>query len=322
MSHHSLDLHTWRGVPVVVTGGDGFLGRVLVGLLCELGADVRSVSSADHDLRCAEGARAAVEGARVVFHLAARVGGIGFNLRNPALLVHDNLLLNTHVFEQSRLARVDRLVAVASVCAYPLAATLPFREQDLWNGYPESSNAPYGVAKRVLLTLSEAYWVQYGFRSCTPILTNLYGPGDHDHLEYSHVVPALIRKFVEAQTHPERPVVVWGTGNATRDFLFVEDGARALILAAERTGEPFVVNVGSGVSHSIAELVTTVAALVNFSGNIIWDHERPDGQAERILDVTRARSVLGFEPQVTFEEGLRRTVAAFTRGFRVRESEF
>jgi GDP-L-fucose synthase len=311
--NHDSGSAKWRGVPVVVTGGDGFLGSVLVRLLREVGADVRSVRSAEHDLRSAEGARAAVEGARVVFHLAARVGGIGFNLRNPALLIHDNLLLSTHVFEQSRLAQVERLVAVSSVCAYPATPSLPFREQELWNGYPESSNAPYGVAKRVLLTLSEAYWAQYGFRSCTPILTNLYGPGDHDHLEYSHVVPALIRKFLEAQAHPEQPMVVWGTGKATRDFLYVEDGARALILAAERTHEPLAMNIGSGVSHSIAELVTTIAALVNFSGEIIWDHERPDGQAERILDVTRARSVLGFEPQVTLEEGLRRTVAAFTR---------
>jgi GDP-L-fucose synthase len=310
MSGHAPDPRKWRDVPVVVTGGDGFLGRVLVGMLRELGADVRPVHRAEQDLRHAIGARAAVDGARVVFHLAARVGGIGFNLRNPAVLVHDNLLLNAHVFEQSRLACVERLVAVSSVCAYPAVPSLPFREDELWDGYPESSNAPYGVAKRVLLTLSEAYWAQYGFRSCTPILTNLYGPGDHDHLEHSHVVPALIRKFVEAKAHPEQPMVVWGTGQATRDFLFVEDGARALILAAERTNEPFVVNIGSGASRSIAELVTTIAALVNFTGEIIWDHERPDGQAERILDVTRARSVLGFEPQVTFEEGLRRTVAA------------
>jgi GDP-L-fucose synthase len=306
-------VRTWRGIPVVVTGGDGFLGRALVGLLREAGADVRVARSAEHDLRTADGARAAVEGASVVFHLAARVGGIGFNLRHPGLLVHDNLLLNAHVFEQSRLAEVDRLVAVCSVCAYPASPSLPFREQDLWNGYPESSNAPYGVAKRVLQTLSEAYWTQYGFRSCTPILTNLYGPGDHDDLEYSHVMPALIRKFVESDSQPEQPVVVWGTGQATRDFLFVEDGARALMLAAERTDQPFSVNIGSGVSHSIAEIVGHIAALLDFRGEIVWDHGRPDGQAERILDVTRARSLLGFEPQVTLEEGLRRTVAAFSR---------
>jgi GDP-L-fucose synthase len=170
------------------------------------------------------------------------------------------------------------------------------------------------VVKRVLGTLSEAYWAEHNFRSCVPILTNLYGPGDHDHLEHSHVVPALIRKFVEAEARPEQPVVVWGTGQPTRDFLFVEDAARALVLAGERTDQPFAVNIGSGTEHSIAELVEIIAALVGFRGEIIWDHERPDGQARRMLDVTRARTLLGFEPSVTLEEGLRRTVAALTNG--------
>jgi GDP-L-fucose synthase len=240
------DARAWRGAAVAVTGGDGFLGRVLVRALRELDADVRAVHSSEHDLRTAEGAREAVEGAEVVFHLAARVGGIGFNVRHPALLIHDNLLLATHVFEQSRLAGVGRLVAVSSVCAYPELPPLPFSERDLWSGYPEPSNAPYGIAKRVLETLSEAYWREHGLCSCTPILTNLYGPGDHDDPCDSHVIPALIRKLVLAEARPGETVVVWGTGRATRDLLFVEDAARALILAAERTDRPFVVNIGSG----------------------------------------------------------------------------
>lgn len=298
---------------MVVTGGDGFAGRVLVDRLRDLGADVRSVRRSEHDLRSAQAAREALRGAEVVFHLAARVGGIGFNLRHPAQLIHDNLVLAANVFEQARLAGVRRLVAVSSVCAYPESPSLPFSEAELWDGYPEPSNAPYGVAKRVLVTLSEAYWNQYGLRSCVPILTNLYGPGDHDDLEDSHVIPALIRKFVEAEARPDEPVVVWGTGRVTRDFLFIEDAARALILAAERTGTPFAVNIGSGSEHSIAEVVETICRLVGYEGEVAWDVERPDGQRNRRLDVSRARELLGFEPQVSLEEGLRRTVAAFPR---------
>lgn len=299
----------WPGKAVAVTGGEGFLGQCLVGILRELGADVRVVRRAEHDLRTPDGAREAVCGAEVVFHLAARVGGIGFNLAHPAALIHDNLLLAAQIFEQSRLAGVRIVVAVSSVCAYPESTSLPFREAELWEGYPEASNAPYGIAKRVLMTLSEAYWHEYGLRSCTPIMTNLYGPGDHDDLEHSHVIPALIRKFAEAQ--PGEPVTVWGSGQATRDFLFVEDGARALILAAEHTARPFTVNLGSGVEHSIAELVTMIADLTGFRGQVTWDRRRPDGQARRRLDLTLARTLLGFESKVSLQEGLRRTVAEF-----------
>jgi GDP-L-fucose synthase len=300
----------WQGTSVVVTGGGGFLGSVLVTQLQALGADVRSVSSNEHDLRTAEGARAALTGAEVVFHLAARVGGIGFNLRNPAVLAHDNLLLGAQVFEQARVAEVGRLVAVSSVCAYPESPSLPFDEEELWSGYPEPSNAPYGIAKRVLGTLSESYARQYGFRSCTPILTNLYGPRDHDDPEDSHVIPALIRKFQGAQSE----VVIWGTGQATRDFLYVDDAARALILAGERLTtleRPFAVNIGSGSERSIADVVDLIARLLDFHGEVRWDSDRPDGQARRRLDTTAARELLGFEPQVTLEEGLSRTVAAF-----------
>jgi GDP-L-fucose synthase len=301
---------TWRGIPVVVTGGNGFLGNVLAGMLEELGAQVRVIRSAEHDLRTEAGARSAFEGASVVFHLAAKVGGIGFNLRHPADLAHDNLLMAAHVFEQARDAGVDRLVAVSSVCSYPESPTLPFSEDEVWSGYPEPSNAPYGVAKRMLSTLSESYWAQYGLRSCVPILANLYGPGDHDDLEHSHVIPALIRKFVQARERPGEPVVVWGSGRATRDFLFVEDGARALIVAAENTDKPFTVNIGSGAEHAISEVVETITKLVGFDGEIVWDSTRPDGQARRVLDLSRARELLGFEATVALEDGLRRTVDA------------
>ncbi len=295
---------------MVVTGGEGFLGRVLVDALRPLHARVRVVRGAEHDLRTAEDARAALAGAEVVFHLAARVGGIGFNSRHPALLAHDNLLLGANVFEQSRLAGVRRLVAVSSVCAYPESPAPPFSEDDLWSGYPEPSNAPYGIAKRVLTTLSAAYLAEHGFSSCVPILTNLYGPGDHDDLEDSHVIPALIRKFLVACERPGEPVVVWGTGRPTRDFLFVEDAARALILAAERGGDGRVFNIGSGREHSIAEVVGLLARLLDFDDEIVWDRSRPDGQQRRTFDLTQMRELLGFEPRVELAEGLRRTLTA------------
>jgi GDP-L-fucose synthase len=302
---------SWTRRRVVVTGGEGFLGGVLVAALQDAGAEVRVVRHAEHDLRTADGAREAVDGAEVVFHLAATVGGIGFNLRHPAVLAHDNLLLAAHIFEQSHLAGVDRLIAVSSVCSYPNATPVPFREEDIWAGYPEPSNAPYGVAKRALLTLSDAYWKQYGLRSCTPILTNLYGPGDRDDLEDAHVIPALIRKFLLAREQPGEPIEIWGSGAATRDFLYVDDAARALILAAERVEQPLVVNIGSGVETSIAELVKLIAELTGFSGELRWNLQRPDGQARRRVDVTRARTLLEFEPRMTLAEGLSRTVATF-----------
>jgi GDP-L-fucose synthase len=302
------DPGAWRDRSVVVTGGEGFLGRVLVAELARLGADVRPVRHAEHDLRTPADARAALDGADVVFHLAARVGGIGFNLRHPAVLAHDNLLLAAHVFEQAHRVGVARLVAVSSVCAYPAAPPLPFSEDDLWNGYPEASNAPYGIAKRALLMLSDAYWRQYGLCSCTPVLTNLYGPGDHDDPEDSHVVPALVRRFTEARTRGEDRVAAWGTGRATRDLLFVDDAVRALLLAAEIVHEPLALNVGTGREWSIAEVAEIVARLVGYEGEIAWDDERPDGQAQRRLDVSRAHEVLGWEAEVGLEEGLRRTV--------------
>jgi len=308
----------WDGTPVAVTGGDGFVGRSLVAALEALGARVQIPHSREHDLRTADGARAAVWGADVVFHLAARVGGIGFNSRHPALLVHDNLMLGAQVFEQSRLAGVRRLVAVSSVCAYPESPPAPFQERDLWTGYPERSNAPYGIAKRVLTTLSEAYWAEHAFSSCVPILTNLYGPGDDDDLEDSHVIPALIRKFLAAGEVPDEPVVVWGTGRATRDFLFVEDAAWALILAAEKGGDGQAFNIGSGNEHSIAEIVQLIGRLSGLEREVIWDHSRPDGQHHRPLDLSRARELLGFEARVSLEEGLRRTIAAARERFAAR----
>jgi GDP-L-fucose synthase len=301
----------WRDASVTVTGGAGFFGTAVVLQLQELGVEPRVIRSSEFDLRDAAAARAAVEGADVVMHLAARVGGIGFNRRNPGPLVHDNMLIGANVFEQSRLAGVKKLVAACTVCAYPKLTPSPFSEDDLWNGYPEESNAPYGLAKKMLLVLSDAYRRQYGLDSCVPIFVNLYGPNDNFDLEDSHVIPALIRKFVEAAEHGEREVVLWGTGNASREFLYVDDAARALLLAAERldTSEP--VNVGTGKETRIAELAELIKRLTGFDGELRWDPSKPDGQPVRRLDVSRAQELLGFDAEMPLEEGLRHTIESF-----------
>jgi GDP-L-fucose synthase len=303
----------WHERRVTVTGGAGFLGTAVVRDLEQVGAQVSVVRSSDHDLRDAAAARDAVEGADVVIHLAARVGGIGFNSRNPAPLAYDNLVIGANVFEQSRKAGVRKLVAACSVCAYPKFTPAPFSEDDLWNGYPEESNAPYGLAKKMLLVFSDTYRQQYGFDSCAPVLANLYGPNDNFDLEDSHVIAAMIRKFVEARERGDGEVVLWGTGKPTREFLYVDDAARALLLAAERldTSEP--VNIGTGAETRISELAETIRRLSGFEGEIVWDSSRPDGQPERYLDVTRARELISFEAEIPLEEGLRRTIESFER---------
>ena len=301
----------WQGKRVAVTGGAGFLGSAVVGRLEGLGADARVIRSAEYDLRDPAAARAAVEGAELVIHLAARVGGIGFNRRNPAPLVYDNLMMAGNVFEQSRLAGVAKLVSACTVCAYPKFTPVPFSEDELWNGYPEESNAPYGLAKKMMLVLSDSYRRQYGFDSCAPIVANLYGPNDNFDLEDSHVIAAMIRKFVEAVDEGHREVVLWGTGKPSREFLYVDDAARALLLAGERleTSEP--VNIGTGRETRIADLAATLQRITGYDGEIVWDTSRPDGQPTRYLDVSRARELMGFEAEMPLEEGLRRTVESF-----------
>ena len=305
------DPRFWQGRPVTVTGGAGFLGGAVVRDLEALGADVKLVRSADHDLRDPTGARAAVAGADVVIHLAARVGGIGFNRRNPAPLAYDNLTMGTNIFEQSRLAGVRKLVAACSVCAYPKFTSVPFSEDDLWDGYPEESNAPYGLAKKMLLVLSDAYRRQYGFDSCAPVIANLYGPRDNFDLEDSHVIAAMVRKFVETAERGDDEVVLWGTGSPSREFLYVDDAARALILAAERLDTSAPVNIGTGVETPIRGLAELIRTLTAFRGEVVWDTSRPDGQPSRYLDISRARELIGFDAEVALEEGLRRTIESF-----------
>jgi GDP-L-fucose synthase len=301
----------WAGKPVVVTGGAGFLGRPVVRLLKELGAVTTVVRSSDHDLRDPRAARAAVDGATVVIHLAANVGGIGFNRANPAPLVYDNMMMAANIFEASREAGVDKLVSACTVCAYPKFTKSPFSEDDLWNGYPEESNAPYGLAKKMMLVLSDAYRRQYGFDSCAPIVANLYGPDDNFDLESSHVIAAMIHKYVEAQERGDEQVVLWGTGKPSREFLYVDDAARALVLAAERLAVSDPVNIGTGTETNIRTLAETIKRLVGYEGKTVWDASRPDGQPRRSLDVSRARELMGFEARVPLEDGLRKTIESF-----------
>jgi GDP-L-fucose synthase len=295
----------------VVTGGAGFLGKPTVSLLTELGADVFVPRSSECDLTDRNACVDALADSQVVLHLAATVGGIGFGRRNPALLIRDNLAMGLNVFQACYELGVDKLVAASSVCAYPKHAPVPFKEEDLWDGYPEETNAPYGLAKKMLIVLSDAYRSQFGLNSCVPVMANLYGPGDDFSLEDSHVVAAMIRKYAEAEANDEREVVLWGTGTPSREFLFVADAARALILAAEHAdfSEPF--NIGTGVETKIADLADLIAKAVGFRGETVWDTTRPDGQPVRYLDVSRARERIGFIPQTSLQDGLAETIASF-----------
>jgi GDP-L-fucose synthase len=305
----------WGGRAVVVTGGAGFVGSAVVRDLKALGAEVRVVRSAQHDLRDPRAARGAVDGAQVVIHLAANVGGIGFNRRNPAPLVYDNMMMSGNVFEQSRDAGVEKLVSACTVCAYPKFTPTPFSEDDLWNGYPEETNAPYGLAKKMMLVLSDSYRRQYDFDSVVPMVVNLYGPNDHFSLEDSHVIPAMIRKLHEAAAQKLPEVVMWGSGKPSREFLYVDDAARALLLAGEHLQSSDPVNIGTGVETPIRDLAETIARLTPYDGELRWDQSKPDGQPTRCLDVSRARELMGFEAQMGLEEGLRRTVEWFRYSF-------
>jgi GDP-L-fucose synthase len=303
----------WQGMRVAVTGGGGFLGKPTVRLLEELGADVSVPRSAEHDLRDAAQARGALEGAAIVIHLAANVGGIGYNLRNPAPLIADNTAMGLNVFAACQELGVEKLVAVCSVCAYPKHTPVPFHEDELWSGYPEESNAPYGVAKRLLITLSDAYRREHGLDSCVPVLANLYGPDDNFDLEDSHVIAAMVHKYVLAHERGEPRVVLWGSGEPSREFLYVDDAAEALLLAAERYegSEPF--NVGTGIETRIRDLAEIISELTGYEGETVWDTSRPDGQPVRYLDVSRARERIGFESGTSLEDGLRQTIESFRK---------
>ncbi len=302
----------WDGKQVLVTGGAGFLGSHLIRLLKEQGVPEDALTiprRRDHDLRQFAACQEAVEGQDVVMHLAANVGGIGYNQTHPAELFYDNAAMGIHLMEAARQAGVGKFVAVGTVCAYPKFTPVPFQEDDLWNGYPEETNAPYGLAKKMLLVQAQAYRQQYGFDAIYLLPVNLYGPGDNFDPTSSHVIPALIRKFVEAKETGSDEVEVWGTGAASREFLYVEDAARGILLATERYSKPDPVNLGSGMEISIRDLVDLIAKETDFTGTIRWDTAKPDGQPRRCLDTSRAEREFDFRAEMSFPEGLRRTIA-------------
>jgi GDP-L-fucose synthase len=291
---------------VLVTGGGGFLGSHLVERLEADGHDVVVARRRDYDLTRYEDAERLFRDARpeLVFHLAAEVGGIGANRANPGRYWYANLMMGAHVLELSRLAGVEKLVVAGTVCAYPKFTPVPFSEDDLWNGYPEETNAPYGVAKKAVLVGAQAYREQYGLDTVYLLPANLYGPRDNFDLETSHVIPALIRKMVDAGDE----VVLWGDGSPTREFLFVDDCVEGLLLAAERYDGAEPVNLGTGVETSIRELAESIAELTGFEGELVWDTSMPNGQPRRRLDASRARELFGFEARTALREGLTRTV--------------
>ncbi|MCC6710918.1 MAG: GDP-L-fucose synthase [Candidatus Pacebacteria bacterium] len=304
----------WKNKTILITGGAGFLGSHLVAQIKEKNPKKIIIPrSKDYDLREKTVCAKLVKNVDVVIHLAANVGGIGYNQEFPGTLFYDNLMMGIHLMEEARKAKVKKFVGIGTICAYPKFTPVPFKEENLWNGYPEETNAPYGLAKKMLLVQSQAYKQQYNFNSIYLLPVNLYGPGDNFDPKSSHVIPALIKKFVEAKEKNKPAVEIWGTGKPTREFLYVEDAARAIVLATEKYNNAEPVNLGSSFEISIRELAQTVKKVVGYKGKVVFNTDKPDGQPRRKLDVSKAKKEFGFESEINFEDGLKKTVAWYER---------
>ncbi len=304
----------WTENRFVVTGGAGFLGSRVVNAMRQRGADLIFVPrSADYDLREHSAVLDLLSDAKpsVIVHMAAVVGGIGANRAHPAEFFYSNLTMGTHLMHEAWKSGVSKFVTIGTVCSYPKFTPTPFHEESLWDGYPEETNAPYGLAKKMLLVQGQAYRAQYGFNAIYLMPTNLYGPGDNNDLESSHVIPALIRKFVDARDHGDAQVIAWGTGKPTREFLYVDDAAEGILLATERYQKSDPVNIGSGFEISIRELTETIAQLVGYAGEVVWDPSKPDGQPRRALDTSRAEAEFDFHASTPFREGMARTIRQY-----------
>lgn len=303
----------WKDKKVVVTGGAGFLGSHLTPRLKELGSIVYIPKSAKYDLRNYNNCLKVCQDKDIVVHLAANVGGIGYNQEHPADLFDDNILMGVNMIRAAKKMTVKKFLALGTICAYPKFTPVPFKEEDLWNGYPEETNAPYGLAKKMLLVQGQAYRKQYGFNIIYLLPVNLFGPGDKFDPKVSHVIPALIRKFIEAQKKGDKEVVVWGTGKPTREFLYVKDAAEGIIKATEKYNKTEPINLGTGFEISIKDLAEKIKKITRFKGKIIWDKTKPDGQPRRMLDTSKAYKEFGFKAKTNFDAGLRKTIAWYER---------
>ena len=300
----------------MLTGGAGFLGsKVHEELLKNDPNEVIIPRSSKYDLREKEVCKELTYGIDTVIHLAARVGGIGYNMENPGSLFYDNIIMGVNLIEEARKNKVAKFVAVGTICAYPKFTSVPFKEEDLWKGYPEETNAPYGLAKKMLLVQLQSYRKQYGFNGIYLLPVNLYGPGDNFDPKSSHVIPALIKKVVDAKNYEKNHIDVWGTGKATREFFYVDDAARGIALATKRFGKSNPVNLGFGMEISIKDLVELIAELCDYEGNIKWDKSKPDGQPRRMLDTSRAFDEFGFKAKTEFREGLKKTIEWYKNNY-------